>query len=126
MSHHSRNIGKIALAVVIAYATARVLDPHQRWASIPVGGDRVEHAAVAYLLTVTALFAFPRAPVWAPAAALILFGVILEAAQAIPGMVGAPQPGDVLANALGAMAATIPAWTRIHLCLKGQDATRAP
>jgi len=100
----------LLLTAVVVYAAVRLADPHQRWASIPVGGDRVEHAAVAYLLVMLSLSGFPRLPLWLPATGLIAFGVLVEAAQALPGVVGAPQPGDVLANAVGALAATLPAW----------------
>jgi hypothetical protein len=75
-----------------------------------VGGDRVEHAAVAYLLVMLSFVSFPRLPLWAPAAGLIAFGVLVEASQALPGVTGAPQPGDVMANIVGALAATLPAW----------------
>lgn len=100
----------LLLAAVAVYAAVRLADPHQRWASIPVGGDRVEHAAVAYLLVMFSFVGFPRLPLWLPAAGLIAFGVLVEAVQALPGVVGAPQPGDVAANAVGALAATVPAW----------------
>jgi hypothetical protein len=100
----------LLLAAVVVYAVARLADPHQRWASIPVGGDRVEHAAVAYLLVMFGFVGFPRVPLWLPATGLIAVGVAVEAAQALPGVVGAPQPGDVVANAIGALAATLPAW----------------
>lgn len=100
----------LALTAVVIYAALRLADPHQRWAAIPVGGDRVEHAAVAYLLVMFSFVGFPRLPLWLPATGLIAFGVLVEAAQALPGAVGSPQPGDVLANAVGAVAATLPAW----------------
>lgn len=100
----------LLLAVVAVYAAARLIDPQQRWAAIPVGGDRVEHAAVAYLLVMFSFTGFPRAPLWAPAAGLIAIGVLVEAAQALPGVTGGAQPGDVAANVVGALAATLPAW----------------
>ncbi|CAN7182795.1 hypothetical protein LJR219_000374 [Phenylobacterium sp. LjRoot219] len=100
----------LLLATVAAYAAVRLADPQQRWAAIPVGGDRVEHAVVAYLLVMFSFVGLPRLPLWAPAAGLIAFGVLIEAAQALPGVVGSPQPGDVVANAVGALAATLPAW----------------
>ncbi len=104
----SRNLARSLLALVVLYALARLADPHQRWAALPLGGDRVEHAAVAYLLTLFALAAFPRLKLWTPALALTAFGVLVEGVQALPGVVGGPQPGDVVANMAGALLATVP------------------
>jgi hypothetical protein len=107
----------LALALVVAYAVARLIDPEQRWASLMLGGDRVEHATVAYVITLSSLAAFPRLNLWAPAAALTVFGALVEVVQASPLIVGGAQPGDVAANTAGALAATVPIWLlrgRVH------------
>ena len=106
----SSRVSRVALGLVALYAFVRLVDPHQRWAALQLGGDRVEHAIVAYLITSFALASFPRLALWAPAIAFSCLGVAVEAVQAHPAIIGAAQPGDVLANALGAVAATFPVW----------------
>lgn len=113
----SPRIARILLALVVIYALARLADPHERWAALMLGGDRVEHAAVSYFVTIFLLAAFPRIPLWAPAVALTVFGVLVEGIQALPGVVGAPQAGDVIANSAGAVLATFPI-----ACLRGRAA----
>lgn len=100
---------RIAFGLVALFAGLRVLDPEQRWAALMMRGDRIEHAAVSYALTALALAAWPSLPVWAPGLGMIVLGVAVEGVQAAPGVVGAPQWGDVVANAVGALAATAPA-----------------
>lgn len=100
----------LMLGVVVIYSAVRLADPQQRWASIPVGGDRVEHAVVVYLLVMLGLVAFPRLPIWLPATGMIAFGVMVEAVQALPAVLGDAQAGDVVADAVGALAATLPIW----------------
>ena len=103
-------LGRLLLAATILFAVARVFDPHQRWAAYDLGGDRVEHAIVVYLLVLTSVVAFPRLNVWAPAGALVFIGLSLELLQALPQVVGEAQFGDVVANALGAFAASAAIW----------------
>lgn len=102
----------VALALTGVYALARLVDTEQRWAALQIelGGDRVEHAALTYLLTIFILAAFPRLPVWAPAAGLTGLGLAVEGVQALPFVVGGAQAGDVVANLLGAALATLPIW----------------
>ena len=100
---------RVVLCAVTFFAVARVLDPHQRWAAQELGGDRLEHFAVAYLLTLSLIKGFGPRHFWAPAGLLILVGVLIEGLQALPWFPGAFQLGDLLANTLGALAATLPA-----------------
>jgi hypothetical protein len=106
----SRRFAFLALFMVAVYAALRLIDPLQRWASLRLGGDRVEHMIVAYLIVGLTLVAFPKVRLWIPALLLIGAGVAVELAQALPGVVGGPQFGDVAANAAGALAATVPMW----------------
>jgi len=89
------------LAFVALYAVARLADPEQRWARYRVGGDRVEHAVVVYLLMVLIPAAAPELPLWAPAAGLIGLGVAVEMLQALPWIVGDFQLGDIAADVAG-------------------------
>jgi len=101
---------RIVLGLVVLYALVRLIDPYQRWARLQLGGDRVEHAVVAYLITLGVLAAFPRVRLWIPAIAMSCLGALTEAIQAHPQIVGAAQPGDIVANAAGAVIATVPIW----------------
>jgi hypothetical protein len=103
-------IARILLALVVIYGLARLADPHERWAALMMRGDRIEHASVAYLATLFSLAAFPRLPIWAPAIALTVFGIAVEAVQALPFIVGDAQGGDIVANSSGAILATFPVW----------------
>jgi len=105
-----RRFSRIALALVAVYALARLADPEQRWAALVMGGDRVEHGIVVYLVTLLSLAAFPKVRLWTPALALIAVGVVVELIQALPGVVGGFQAGDIAADVGGAVAATFPAW----------------
>lgn len=106
----SRRLAFLALFMVAAYAALRLIDPLQRWAALQLGGDRVEHMIVAYLIVGLSLVAFPKIQLWIPALLFTCAGVAVELVQAIPGVVGGPQFGDVAANAAGALAATVPMW----------------
>lgn len=117
MAISSRILGRTALAAVVAFAVARVLDPYQRWAALPVPGDMVEHAAVVFLLSLVPLAAFPRLKPWAPGAAMLAIGVGLEILQATPFFIGDFQMRDIVADAVGVGAAWIAlasavAWAR--------------
>ncbi len=101
---------RLALGLVVVYALVRLADPHQRWAALLLGGDRVEHAVVAYLIVLSLLGAFPRISLWLPAIAMTAVGVLTEIVQSHPRIVGAFQPGDIFANAAGAVIATVPIW----------------
>jgi hypothetical protein len=100
----------LLLALVVIYGVARLIDPLQRWAAYPVGGDRVEHAIVVYLVVTLVLTLFPRLRLWVPAVAMIGIGVAVELLQALPGVVGGPQLGDVAADVVGVMLAVFPMW----------------
>jgi hypothetical protein len=106
----SRRFALLALFMVALYAAIRLIDPLQRWAALKLGGDRVEHLIVAYLIVGLTLVAFPKVKLWIPALLLVGAGAAVELVQAIPGVVGGPQFGDVAANAAGALAATLPMW----------------
>lgn len=108
--HNPRSLALVALILVAIYAVVRLADPYQRWAALVLGGDRVEHLIVGYLLVSCALIAFPRIRLWYPALAYAGLGVVVELIQAHPAIVGDAQPGDVVANASGALAATLPMW----------------
>jgi hypothetical protein len=105
-----RTPARVALGLVAVYALVRLIDPQQRWAALVMGGDRVEHMIVAYLITSLVLVAWPRVRLWIPAAAYCALGLAVELVQAHPAVIGAAQPGDVAANAAGAVLATLPMW----------------
>ena len=103
-------LSRIALALVAVYALTRLADPEQRWAAMVLGGDRVEHGIVVYLVTLLSLAAFPKVRLWTPALTLMAVGVAVELLQALPGVVGGFQAGDIAADVGGAVAATLPVW----------------
>lgn len=105
-----RRLALAALALVAVYAALRLADPEQRWAALKLGGDRVEHMAVAWLIVGLSLVAFPRVRLWTPALAFTAFGALIELVQASPLVVGGAEVGDVVADAAGALAATLPMW----------------
>jgi hypothetical protein len=105
-----RRLALAALLLVAIYAALRLADPEQRWAAMVLGGDRVEHMVVAYLIVGLSLVAFPRIRLWTPALAFIAFGALVELVQASPLIVGGAEAGDVVADAAGAVAATAPMW----------------
>jgi hypothetical protein len=105
-----RRLALAALALVAIYAALRLADPLQRWAAWTLGGDRVEHMIVAYLIVGLSLAAFPRCRTWTPALAFTAFGALVELVQASPLIVGGVEVGDVVADAAGALAATLPMW----------------
>jgi hypothetical protein len=106
----------VLLGLVAVYALARLLDPQQRWAALPVPGDRVEHALVVYLLMTLIPAAFPRVRLWVPAVALIGLGVGVELIQELPGVVGRAQLGDVAADVAGVLLGLFPMWMARHRC----------
>ncbi|CAN7407001.1 hypothetical protein LJR225_002591 [Phenylobacterium sp. LjRoot225] len=105
-----RLLALTALILVALYALLRLADPLQRWAALVLGGDRVEHMIVAYLIVSLTLVACPRVKLWTPAIVVAGLGAAVELVQAHPAIVGAAQPGDAMANAAGALAATLPMW----------------
>jgi len=106
----STRFSRIVLALVVVYAVVRLVDPLARWASLYLKVDKIEHAAVAYLVVTFTLASFPRLGLWTPALALSAFGAAVELLQAHPQITGAAQPGDVIANAAGCLIATFPVW----------------
>lgn len=113
MAISSRILARTALGLVVAFAVARVLDPYQRWAALPVPGDMVEHAAVVFLLSLVPLAAFPRLKPWTPGAVMLAVGAGLEALQALPFFIGDFQLRDIVADAVGVGAA----WIALALSL---------
>jgi hypothetical protein len=73
-----RRLALIALVLVAIYALARLADPHQRWAALVMGGDRVEHMIIGYLVVGLTLVAFPRVGLWTPALAFAGLGSSLS------------------------------------------------
>lgn len=99
---------RLMLALLAGYGVARILDPEARWGTALVRGDRIEHALLVYGLVTALLAAFQRLPLWGAASLMLAAGVGVEVLQALPGVPGAFQVGDLLADVVGIVLATIP------------------
>jgi hypothetical protein len=99
---------KAAFGALLLYGALRVVDPEARWAEARVPGDVVEHALLVYALLTCALAAFPRLSLTVGASAMLLLGLSVEVAQALPGVPGGFQLRDLTSDLVGVLLAAVP------------------
>jgi VanZ family protein len=76
--------------------------------------DKILHVGAYGILSINALLAFPRRPVWLIGAGLLLHGAAIERVQ--PVMSRVSDPADLLADLAGVVlgSATIYAWRMLR------------
>lgn len=94
---------KAALFVALLAATWLLLSTAGPDADVFPHADKLLHALLFAGLAIPARYAYPANPAWGIAAALLLYGIAIEVAQArVPGR--SSDALDVLADAVGASA----------------------
>jgi hypothetical protein len=93
---------------VLALAFAGAVDADERVAMFRVGPDQVNHAVLAYALTLFCVASFRRAKPWIISLAVMSVGVSLELIQGAGWFAGDAQLGDLLADVVGVVAALLP------------------
>jgi hypothetical protein len=101
-------IARLALAAVIGAALWGVFDPNFTGEEFRVGKDQVIHALCVYLFTLLAVPAFPRINPLIIGSSIFVLGLVLEYLQDRGIVPGAYQPSDLVADAVGVLAALLP------------------
>jgi VanZ family protein len=103
------------LVLFCAVSIAALIPPGESNASpVWMPNDKILHVGAYGILSINALLAFPRRPVWLIGAGLILHGAAIERVQ--PVMSRVSDPTDLLADLAGVVlgSATIYAWRMLR------------
>ena len=95
---------------IVALMPPGKINPPSFW----MPNDKILHVVAYGILSISALSAFPRRPVWLIGAGLILHGAAIERVQ--PVMSRVSDPADLLADLAGVVlgSATIYAWRMLR------------
>jgi len=97
----ARQASRLAFAAILGVVTVIALTPAPHAPPRLLGLDKAEHLAAFAVLAIFARLSWPDVRAWGIGVALLLYGGMIELAQATPGLMRSPSLADLAADGAG-------------------------